>query len=154
MSEPILFEDTFIINSVNSAKYERVSRITAISTSSSNANDNINSEASADHPNPHSTALTLDVNTELYPLQTHDRIQVTLALTLDLEGGKDDGGGGGGGGGGRGGMNGTTAAAAATTRAGGWRDVASGDKRTLADEYDYVCYGKIYRFDEGAGDDM
>lgn len=30
----------------------------------------------------------------------------------------------------------------------GWRDIGRGE-RTLADDYDYVCYGKVYRFDEG-----
>jgi len=30
----------------------------------------------------------------------------------------------------------------------GWRDLGRGE-RTLADDYDYVCYGKVYRFDEG-----
>ena len=52
---------------------------------------------------------------------------IALALTLNLAGSKDDGK--------------------------GWRDVGLGE-RSLADEYDYVCHGKIYRFDEGNGDDM
>lgn len=29
----------------------------------------------------------------------------------------------------------------------GWRETRSGEA-TLADSYDYVCYGKLYRFDE------
>jgi len=32
-----------------------------------------------------------------------------------------------------------------------WRDVAKGEP-TLADHYEYVCHGKIYRFEEGAED--
>ena len=30
----------------------------------------------------------------------------------------------------------------------GWRETGGGE-RTFADDYDYVCYGKVYRFDEG-----
>lgn len=30
----------------------------------------------------------------------------------------------------------------------GWRETGRGE-RTLMDDYDYVCYGKVYRFDEG-----
>lgn len=108
MSEPILFEDAFTIQSLNSAKYERVSRLAATSSDQQ-------------------ISLTLDVNTELYPLNVSDRVQIALALTLNLDGSKDDGK--------------------------GWRDVGLGE-RSLADEYDYVCHGKIYRFEEGQGDDM
>lgn len=108
MSEPILFEDAFSVLSVNSQKYERVSRITATS-------------------NDQQISLTLDVNTELYPMNVSDRVQIALALTLNLDGSKDD--------------------------SKGWRDVGLGE-RSLADEYDYVCHGKIYRFEEGNGDDM
>ncbi|KAF7513016.1 hypothetical protein GJ744_011282 [Endocarpon pusillum] len=108
MSEPILFEDAFSILSVNSQKYERVSRIAATS-------------------NDQQISLTLDVNTELYPVNVSDRVQIALALTLNLDGSKDD------------------------TK--GWRDVGLGE-RSLADEYDYVCHGKIYRFEEGNQDDI
>ena len=31
----------------------------------------------------------------------------------------------------------------------GWRDMAKRDEITLAQQYDYVCYGKVYRFEEG-----
>ena len=71
--------------------------------------------------------MHLDVNKELYPLNIDDQISVTLALSLNLDGSKDDGK--------------------------GWRDVGRGEQ-TLADEYDYVCHGKIYRFEEGNGDNM
>lgn len=108
MSEPILFEDTFSVLSVNSQKYERVGRISATS-------------------NDQQISLTLDVNTELYPMNVNDRVQIALALTLNLDGSKDD--------------------------RKGWRDVGLGE-RSLADEYDYVCHGKIYRFEEGNGADM
>lgn len=32
---------------------------------------------------------------------------------------------------------------------GGWRDVGAGEQ-TLANDFDYVCHGKIYRFEESA----
>jgi DNA-directed RNA polymerases I, II, and III subunit RPABC3 len=112
MSEPIFFEDTFSVLSVNSQKYERVARIAATS-------------------NDQQISLTLDVNTELYPMNVHDRVQIALALTLNLDGSKDD--------------------------SKGWRNVGLGE-RTLADEYDYVSgqdlQGKIYRFKEGNGADI
>ncbi|MCJ1395869.1 DNA-directed RNA polymerases I, II, and III subunit RPABC3 [Xylographa bjoerkii] len=71
------------------------------------------------------TFLTLDINTELYPCAVGDRINMVLASTLSLDGTKDDGK--------------------------GWRDVGRGEA-SLADMYDYVCHGKIYRFEEGDGE--
>ncbi|MCJ1401758.1 DNA-directed RNA polymerases I, II, and III subunit RPABC3 [Xylographa trunciseda] len=71
------------------------------------------------------TFLTLDVNTELYPCVVGDRVHLVLASTLSLDGTKDDGK--------------------------GWRDVGRGEA-SLADMYDYVCHGKIYRFEEGDGE--
>lgn len=73
------------------------------------------------------TFLTLDVNTELFPCTVGERLQVLLASTLSLDGSKDDGK--------------------------GWRDVSKGE-RSLADDHDYVCHGKIYRFEEGDDENM
>ena len=106
MADAELFSDAFVIDEVNDEKYDRVSRITATSTD-------------------RHTALTLDVNTDLYPLSGNDTVTIALASTLSLDGSKDDNK--------------------------GWRDVRMGEQ-TLADEYDYVCHGKIYRFMEGDGD--
>lgn len=108
MSEALLFENTFVIEAINSQKYDRVSRISA-------------------HSEDNATFLTLDVNTELFPLAETERIKLALALTLNLDGSKDDNK--------------------------GWREVGMGEQ-TLANEYDYVCHGKIYRFEEGHGDNM
>lgn len=108
MSENILFEQGFLVTELNNAKYDRVSRIAATSD---------NGEI----------ALTLDIHTELYPVDKGDRVTIGLALSLNLDGSKDD--------------------------SKGWREVGRGEQ-TLADEYDYVCHGKIYRFEEGAGDNM
>ena len=71
--------------------------------------------------------MALDVNTELYPCAIGDDLNICLVSTVALDGSKDD--------------------------PKSWREVADG-KPTLADQYDYVCRGKVYRFDEGSGNDM
>lgn len=109
MSENVLYEGNFSISTKNQKKYDRVSRYVCFS------------EGSGD------TILSLDVNTELYPLEEGDRITVCLALSLNLDGSKDD--------------------------SKGWRNVGRGEQ-TLADEYDYVCHGKVYRFEEGEAENM
>ena len=73
------------------------------------------------------TELTLDVNTELYPCSVGERLSIVLASTLSLDGSKDD--------------------------VKGWRSAGRGDQ-TLADDFDYVCHGKIYRFEEGDDENM
>lgn len=108
MSDAQLFEDTFTITSINSQKYDRVSRISCTST------DNL-------------TTFTLDVNTELYPCTVGESVSLALASTLSLDGKDEDSAAG----------------------RGGWRDVGMGEN-TLANEYDYVCHGKVYRFEEGS----
>ena len=72
--------------------------------------------------------LILDINTELYPVERGEALLVVLANTIRLDGVKDD----------------------AKT---GWRDVQKGDEQTLADMFDYVCHGKVYRVtgDESSG---
>ena len=73
------------------------------------------------------TEFTLDVNTELYPCHAGERLSLVIASTLSLDGTKDD--------------------------SKGWRGVGRGEQ-TLADEYDYVCHGKVYRFEEGDDENM
>lgn len=75
------------------------------------------------------TEFTLDVNTELFPCSTGEHLSLVIASTLSLDGTKDDGK--------------------------GWRGVGRGET-TLADEYEYVCHGKVYRhqFDEGDDENM
>ena len=70
--------------------------------------------------------MTLDINHELYPILTGENVQMLLATTLNLDGTKEEK---------------------------GWREQAPGEQ-TLADMYDYVCYGKVYRFEEGEGENM
>lgn len=72
------------------------------------------------------TVMTLDINTELYPCQLGETLHCVLASSLSLDGTKDDGK--------------------------GWRDVGrnvNGGEPTLADMFDYVCHGKIYKFEDG-----
>ncbi|KUI68948.1 DNA-directed RNA polymerases I, II, and III subunit RPABC3 [Cytospora mali] len=69
------------------------------------------------------TSLELDINTELLPLSAGDNVEVALATTLNLDGSRED----------------------EKT----WRDVAKPGVNTLADAYHYVCYGKVYKFEDG-----
>ncbi len=71
------------------------------------------------------TVMTLDVNIELFPCTVGEPLHMVIATSLSLDGSKDDGR--------------------------GWRDVArsgQGGEATLADLYDYVCHGKIYKFED------
>lgn len=68
--------------------------------------------------------MTLDINHELFPVQEGENISIVLATTLALDGSKPD-------------SNSTQ-----------WRDVGKQGHATLADMYDYVCYGKNYRIAE------
>lgn len=72
-----------------------------------------------------SIEITLDVNKELFPCKPGEELSIVLATSLSLDGSKDD--------------------------ERGWRDVAKAGtaEATLADMYDYVCYGKIYKFEDG-----
>ncbi|KAK4165156.1 hypothetical protein QBC43DRAFT_316121 [Cladorrhinum sp. PSN259] len=71
-----------------------------------------------------SISINLDINKELFPCKVDDTLTIALATSLSLDGSKDD--------------------------ERGWRDVAKAgsSEATLADEYDYVCYGKIYKFED------
>ncbi|KAF7558798.1 hypothetical protein G7046_g5349 [Stylonectria norvegica] len=70
------------------------------------------------------TVMTLDINIELFPCAVSDTLHVVLSTTLSLDGTKDE--------------------------EKGWRDVGKGGDApaTIADLYDYVCHGKIYKFEE------
>lgn len=77
------------------------------------------------------TTFTLDINTDLYPCAIGESLHMVLASTLSLDGSKDDDK--------------------------GWRDVARsghGGEATLADLFDYVCHGKIYKFEDGDDGNM
>lgn len=77
--------------------------------------------------------FTLDYNCEIYTINEGDTVQLCIASTLSLDG--------------------SIANKEAEAAKGGWRETQMGDA-TLADGYDYVCYGKMYRFEESSGDMM
>jgi DNA-directed RNA polymerase I, II, and III subunit RPABC3 len=70
-----------------------------------------------------SLKCTLDINHELFPVHNGETLTVALATTLKLDGSKDE-------------------------EKMGWRELGKGGEATLADMYDYVCYGKVYRVTE------
>jgi DNA-directed RNA polymerase I, II, and III subunit RPABC3 len=74
--------------------------------------------------NDSQTVMVLDINMELFPCSVGETLHVVLTTTLSPDGSKEEDK--------------------------GWRDVGkAGDApATLADLYDYVCYGKIYKFEE------
>ncbi|GAA5831866.1 hypothetical protein JCM11251_003915 [Rhodosporidiobolus azoricus] len=77
--------------------------------------------------NNYEMRLTLDINTDLLDLPTDSTFSLALASTLNPDGDKD------------------------ATAAGGWRaDIEGG----LADDWEYVMYGKVYKYDEGAGEEV
>ncbi|KAL9049530.1 MAG: hypothetical protein Q9162_007176 [Coniocarpon cinnabarinum] len=67
------------------------------------------------------TEMSLDINKELFDVEVGNELQVVLASTLNLDGTKDD--------------------------SKGWKEFTRSGEQSLADMYDYVCRGKIYRFD-------
>ncbi|RMZ76711.1 hypothetical protein DV737_g4711, partial [Chaetothyriales sp. CBS 132003] len=71
--------------------------------------------------------MILDINSEIWKVEKGANLNVQLALSLNLDGSKDDGK--------------------------GYREVGRGEQ-TLADEFDYVMYGKIYRFQESNGENI
>ena len=71
------------------------------------------------------TIMELDINIELFPCNVGDSLQIVIATSLQLDGSRDDDK--------------------------GWRDITRpGAEPTIADMFDYVCHGKIYKFDDGA----
>ncbi|KAL6709992.1 DNA-directed RNA polymerases I, II, and III subunit RPABC3 [Coniothyrium glycines] len=71
-----------------------------------------------------SIEFSLDINHELFPVQVGENINIVLATTLALDGSKPD------------------------TNETQWRNVGRQGHTTLADMYDYVCYGKNYRIED------
>ncbi|CAG8528193.1 6896_t:CDS:2 [Racocetra persica] len=81
--------------------------------------------------------LIIDVNTDLYPLDIGDRVNVILTTSLALDPSKaqsEDM------------ITGATSAEEMTQKA-SWREKSS-TERDLSDEYEYVMYGKVYKYDE------
>ncbi|KAH3673640.1 hypothetical protein WICMUC_003543 [Wickerhamomyces mucosus] len=72
--------------------------------------------------------ITFDINSDLYPIKVNDSLTITLASSLSLEG-EDN----------------------SFINNGSWRPPKAGE-RSLADDYEYVMYGTVYKFEEGAND--
>lgn len=65
--------------------------------------------------------LLLDINFELFPLKLREKFTLALSSTLNLDGTPDDG------------------------------VFDQSGKETLADRYDYVMYGRVYKYEEANG---
>jgi len=110
MTDAQLYEDSFTITTLLDQNYDRVARLIA------NSADN-------------TTTMTLDINSELFPLGTGENVNMLIASTLRLDGKAED-------------------------KNAGWKARRAGEQ-TLADLWDYVCYGKVYRHeDPGEGQNM
>lgn len=103
----ILFESLFHVETTDPARYNKVSRITATS-----AQD---------------VKITLDINSELFPVKANDSLTITLASSLGNE-------------------------ASMKTSNGSWKPPRQYDD-SLANDYDYVMYGTVYKFDENQNND-
>ncbi|GAA5994759.1 DNA-directed RNA polymerase core subunit RPB8 [Rhodotorula paludigena] len=74
----------------------------------------------------HDMRLTLDINTDLIQLPESSTFSLALATTLNPDADK-------------------------SAQSGGWRaDIEGG----LADDWEYVMYGKVYKFDDGTGEEV
>ncbi|KZV90507.1 RNA polymerase [Exidia glandulosa HHB12029] len=108
MNSNVVFDDLFSIEVIDKdgKKFDRVSRLAARSSN-------------------HSMHLTLDYNSEIFPLTADQSFSLALATSLGAPGAEDE------------------------THT--WRPDGRGGQGLEA-EYDYVMYGKVYKFDEGAGE--
>lgn len=70
--------------------------------------------------------LTLDFNSEIYPLKVGEKFSLVLASSLSLEANANAGG---------------------VEKKESWRERAPGE-RDLSDEYEYVMFGKVYRYED------
>ena len=106
MSQGVLFEDTFEVSTVDKdgKKFDRVSRLEARSES-------------------YNTHMTLDVNTQIYRIQTKERLALMLASTLHPDEMEDE---------------------AEMGRV--WNPRLLEHSR--ADDYEYVMHGKVYKANE------
>jgi DNA-directed RNA polymerase I, II, and III subunit RPABC3 len=81
------------------------------------------------------TTLLLDVNNQLYPMAVEDKFTLVLVQTLSLDPTMVASG---------------DAGMQQRRQVESWRDVKTGNK-SLADDYEYVMHGKVYKVDDAAG---
>lgn len=103
-----LFSELFRIESVDKGRYDRAARLQGTCI------------AAAD------VVLTIDVNTDLFPVTAGETITLALANTLSPDG---------------------------EAPARSWRPPKAGEK-SLADDFDYVMQGTVYKFSETANDKL
>ncbi|EJD03977.1 RNA polymerase I [Fomitiporia mediterranea MF3/22] len=119
-SSNIVFDDLFTINAIDKdgKKFDRVSRLFA-------------------HSSNYDMDLTLDYNTELYPLKSGESFSLVLASSLvrAVEGGAING------------TDGTEEEKDTHI----WRPDGKG-RRGLEEDYEYVMYGRVYKFDGGTAE--
>lgn len=122
-----LFDTQFVVNQIDpdGKKFDRVSRIIASSPSLE-------------------MTLSIDVAVDIWPVSEGQQLTFQLASTLKKEAAsKTDGAADG---------DQVDAAAQAAERD-AWRLDQPGNGG-IADDFDYVMYGKVYRYDEKAGDEV
>ncbi|KAH9050412.1 RNA polymerase, partial [Lactarius hengduanensis] len=117
LTSNIVFDDIFVIKEINpdGKKFDRVSRLHAVSKN-------------------YSMDLTLDYNSEIFPLNIGQDVALALASSLA-----------------RGPAGSQEGAEEEDRDRDVWRPDAKG-RRGLEDDYGYVMYGRVYRFDPGTGE--
>ncbi|KAH9065979.1 RNA polymerase [Lactarius vividus] len=117
LTSNIVFDDIFVIKKINpdGKKFDRVSRLHAVSKN-------------------YSMDLTLDYNSEIFPLNIGQDVALALASSLA-----------------RGPAGSQEGAEEEDRDRDVWRPDAKG-RRGLEDDYGYVMYGRVYRFDPGTGE--
>ncbi|KAI8886562.1 RNA polymerase [Backusella circina FSU 941] len=107
-TDSILFQDIFDIKDIDpqGKHFDRVSRLVGRSEN-------------------YEMDLTLDFNSEIYPLKLGEKFSLVLASSLSLDG----------------------VGAGGVEKRESWRERAPGE-RDLSDEYEYVMFGKVYRYED------
>ncbi|KXS12092.1 RNA polymerase [Gonapodya prolifera JEL478] len=77
--------------------------------------------------------VSIDVNTEIYPVKPGDDYSLALAHSLVAAGS-------------------SSGSSYASDPSQAWRDVGKGDRKTLADDYDYVMGGRVFKFEDAGKD--
>jgi DNA-directed RNA polymerase I, II, and III subunit RPABC3 len=81
--------------------------------------------------------LILDINSEIYPMHVQDKFTLTLTVSLSLDDINSSSSAG---------MLNGAASVSSESKKESWREMSS--QRSLADDYDYVMFGKVYKYEE------